>query len=518
MSSLSRQTQVAAPSTQCPPEQGHAGPGSHEHGPTSAQSVGPAAGAGHGNAAAAQGVGLTGNQPAAGDQGQIQKSQLLSTPFYGPMDLAHAISPGSGVGIGGFQASYIPAVSLLIIRVTGKVQFKNAISGAHPSFTTEHSDLNNLVTFMNALPAATAAQVLPFFQWSATDKADKLTQFNARLREASSIWQGTGMHFEVNDPAWTDVTASPVFSLEVGEEGTAGAGDHLQVSIYKEPTAAEKAQIDALLIAAGQAAMNPNIQGIRANAGTNVGSNAPGATGSATDENALQNEMSLSSSDLEATNDPNERGGNNMLKKTILFGHDDDTLTGAQITDIQGWIVRYNDGDSIAANNRITLRGFASAAGDPAHNRQLTDKRISSVQTAITGAGVAAGRITRENRGDAEARTPAVGADAAAQANERRVEIRIGSGERQNTVAHEFGHVFGLSDEYTEGSRTPGQQAWHNPTAVAAGVTGGAPVEESDNIISVGNTVRPQHYSTFAWALNQLTASKLGGRLWHVKE
>jgi len=30
--------------------------------------------------------------------------------------------------------------------------------------------------------------------------------------------------------------------------------------------------------------------------------------------------------------------------------------------------------------------------------------------------------------------------------------------------------------------------------------------------------VRPQHYSTFARALNQLTAGKLGGRLWHVKE
>lgn len=134
------------------------------------------------------------------------------------------------------------------------------------------------------------------------------------------------------------------------------------------------------------------------------------------------------------------------------------------------------------------------------------------------GAGVSAARITTDNRGDAEAETEAVGRDAASQDNERRVEIRTGSGERQNTVAHEFGHVFGLSDEYTEGSRAPGQLAWHDSTASAAGVTGGARIEESDNIISVGNTVRPQHYSTFAWALNQLTAANLGARAWHVIE
>ena len=33
----------------------------------------------------------------------------------------------------------------------------------------------------------------------------------------------------------------------------------------------------------------------------------------------------------------------------------------------------------------------------------------------------------------------------------------------------------------------------------------------------VGNQFRPQHYSTFAWSLNQLTTGKLGGRQWHVK-
>jgi outer membrane protein OmpA-like peptidoglycan-associated protein len=484
------------------------------------QSVGPTTGtssATHGNAAAVAGAGLGG--PTCTPGSDPEKDAFLATPIYGPSDVAHAVSVGSGTGVGGFETMYIPAASWMMIRVTGNVQFKNAMIGSHPSLTTEHSDLSNLVTFVNSLPAATAAQVLPYFQWDDTQKQEKLALFNTRLSETANIWQSGGMHFEVNDPAWCDVRAEPMFSLEVGEEGTAGAGEHLQVSIYKEPTAAEKAEIDAILAAASATAMPANMQmGIRANAGTNVGSNAPGAPGNPTDENPLQNEMSLSSSDLDATNDPNERGGSNFLKKSIMFDNNVDRLTSAQSSEIQVWIVQFNNGDTVAANNAITLRGFASAVGSADYNNALTDRRIASVQAAITGAGVSVGRITADNKGDTDAETDKVGADDAAQSNERRVEIRIGSGERQNTVAHEFGHVFGLSDEYTEGSRAAGQAAWHDPTARAAGVTAGAQIEQSDNIISVGNTVRPQHYSTFAFALNQITASKLGSRVWHVKD
>ena len=111
-----------------------------------------------------------------------------------------------------------------------------------------------------------------------------------------------------------------------------------------------------------------------------------------------------------------------------------------------------------------------------------------------------------------------MGSDQDAQANERRVEILIGSGERQNTLAHEFGHVFGLTDEYVAGSRSAGDESWQHQRSIEAGVAHGAHAEDNDNIISVGNEVRPQHYSTFAWALNQLTESTRGDRMWHVKE
>jgi outer membrane protein OmpA-like peptidoglycan-associated protein len=494
-----------------------------EPAPSTHQAAGPAVGPGVAGRAPGAAAGAAASPPGVAAQcspgaPDAEKAAFLAQPVYGPQDLAHAISVGSGTGIGGFEATYIPGAAMLLIRVTGKVQFRDAVQGSPGSFTTQHSDLSNLVTWLNSLPPATATQVLPFFQWTDQSKQESLARFNARLAEATSIWQGAGLSFQVNDPAWCDVTARPLFALQVGAEGTAAAGEHLQVTIYKEPTAEERARLDALLARNRTAVPNGTGVGIRANAGSNLNSNAPGATGNATDENALQNEMSLSSSDLTTTDDPRERGGDHNLKRSILFRHGEHALTGTQATDLQSWITQFADGDTIAQNNAITLRGFASARGSADFNRDLVDRRIASVRTAIVGAGVAAARISTDNRGDAEAESAEVGRDAAAQANERRVEVRIGSGQRQNTVAHEFGHVFGLSDEYTEGSNTPGQTAWHDPTATAAGVQGGAQHEQNDNIISQGNTVRPQHYATFAWALNQLTAARLGTRVWHVRQ
>jgi hypothetical protein len=86
----------------------------------------------------------------------------------------------------------------------------------------------------------------------------------------------------------------------------------------------------------------------------------------------------------------------------------------------------------------------------------------------------------------------------------RKVSVVIGSGEVQNTIAHEFGHVFGLDDEYVEGSRSVGRNVDHNQMSRRAG-GGRAQAENSDNIMSEGNEVRAQHYSTFVFALNQLT-------------
>ena len=87
----------------------------------------------------------------------------------------------------------------------------------------------------------------------------------------------------------------------------------------------------------------------------------------------------------------------------------------------------------------------------------------------------------------------------------------VGSGELQNTVAHEFGHVFGLKDEYVSvGTSFSGSGTAAGTTVAHSGMSekiGGnkAVSESSDNMMSMGNRVQKQHYATFGWALKELT-------------
>jgi hypothetical protein len=94
----------------------------------------------------------------------------------------------------------------------------------------------------------------------------------------------------------------------------------------------------------------------------------------------------------------------------------------------------------------------------------------------------------------------------------RRVEIVVGKGDLQNTVSHEFGHVFGLLDEYVTDASSP--QGTGTPAGTVVGHSGlseniGAgrvQAERSANMMSLGNEVRAQHYGPFGWALGQLTS------------
>lgn len=481
---------------------------------------------------------------------------------YGPRSVVPPLD-GTTAGYGGFEAQYIPASNTLNIKVRGKIQFIDALTGTGVGISAAADDYVAIANLIKTMPADAQAELLAYFQWNPAAKAAGLAQFRTQLAGAVNIWQNTGMYFQVNETCWEDVKAYPKFSLEVTEEGTAtyntttdAAGgttvdptsDHLQVKIFKSPTPKEQdavnARIDQLEKERKMCLIRPNtelrayVDGDRGNA------NSYGNT------DAHDNDMNLSSNDLNNMPD-GERGGNNMLRLSVNFAKDSAVVSAQDVGRINAFLEDFKQsGDTNAENNAINLVGFASAEGSTTYNTALVDRRLQSVRAIVNGFGIKAGqdsketaaqavgneisgniddigdidnidnlagesverdvtgRINTDNRSDLEAETLA-NAD---QPNERRVEIRIGSGEKQNTLAHEFGHIFGLADEYTEGDRGAGQNAGHDQMAKNAGVSTGARTENSDNIISMGNTVRPQHYAPFANALNQLTS-----KTWHVK-
>ncbi len=486
-----------------------------------------------------------------------KRAFLAST--YGPRSVVPPLDGGTA-GYGGFEAQYIPSSNTLNITVRGKIQFIDALTGTGMGISSAASDYAAIANIIRTVPPDAQAELLAYFQWSATAKTTALAQFRRQLAQAIDIWQNTGMFFQVNETCWDDVKAYPKFSLEVTEEGTATydttttagtttvnpTSDHLQVKIFKSPTDAERGAINAKIQELEQqgkipcfANNSPNMElrayvdGDRANAGS---------YGNA---DAHDNDMYLSSNDLDNMRS-DERGGNNMLRYTIYFDRDSAVVTSSYTSGISQFLERFKtSGDSNGENNAINLIGFASAEGSTDYNTALVDRRIQAVRSIVDGFGVRVGQETKENVHDAvdgllgdgladiiggaagdRAERDVTGrvrtdnrSDDEAEANtafdpagERRVELRIGSGERQNTLAHEFGHIFGLADEYTEGDRGAGKEARHSQMARDAGVNTGAQTENSDNIISMGNTVRPQHYAPFANALNQLT-----GKTWHVK-
>jgi len=87
-------------------------------------------------------------------------------------------------------------------------------------------------------------------------------------------------------------------------------------------------------------------------------------------------------------------------------------------------------------------------------------------------------------------------------------------GQAQTVAVHEFGHAFGLDDEYgaefgagrpAAGTPVDHDAATKKMTDASGTALPGAVVENNNNIMSVGGEVRAQHYSTFHEALRAVT-------------
>jgi outer membrane protein OmpA-like peptidoglycan-associated protein len=182
-------------------------------------------------------------------------------------------------------------------------------------------------------------------------------------------------------------------------------------------------------------------------------------------------------------------------------------------------------GDTLGAGDippfPVTLTGHASTTEKPGEEQALSEERALAVSNAILAGGPPHRQPTATGVGSAGATDEMMW---------QRTDISVGDFQsEQRTVAHEFGHIIGLDDEYPTGDPVQPADPTKPPVPTARPV-GAAPdhaklvqdlmpgqkpvmAHHSDNIMSNGELVRPHHYVTFLEALTLMT----GQKSWDVK-
>lgn len=414
------------------------------------------------------------------DQAEARRLKaFIAHGLFGPRDL---VPP---TNIGGFAASYEPASKVLTIQVRTGINFRNGLTLAPGTgvITSNHTDLNQAAIDGNSAKSDSRAAFVADFTWTRAQETAFIANLKARIEGAWSSG-ASGLSFTCTRPGWESLTSTAHVDVDV-HRGAATGTDHLESTVYKVPDS-------------GQYRVNSAVDG---------NSDDPNT---AFDNNPHNNGVKMSSTDVAPT--PITKNG--LLRRSVTFARGSAVLddTGKDI--VRKFTVDFQDAKS-DLTNPVTLEGHASSSssgGLDDYNRALAQRRIDAVKAELGSAGFTGlnDRVTVDNQGE-------TGADEVPEWD--RVDLICGSGEGQTRAVHEFGHVFGLLDEYAThnqgtitGSGNPtGTVVGHDAMAHAIGA-GGAVAENNDGVMSLGNAVRPQHYATFGWALMELT----GVNQWQV--
>ena len=379
------------------------------------------------------------------------------------------VSAGFG---GGFDAIYDPAADKLKIVVRAIVIFKDGLDAAGTPLPK--SGLDDVVKDLAASgPKRTA--FLDLFKWDPSEHAPWMTKSAASVKKA---WSGKH-EFHVGDPQWEWIGASVEVDVQTkaatdeSERGDA----HLAMTVVKVPS-----QIPDL--ATGKPKGAPR-----------VAANAPFGTSAGNDQS-----MIVGSNDNEANK--------NFLRTEVLFENNSSDLTGDAAGAIATFAGRFKGTateDPEARGAKITVVAHASKSGSAEHNQKLSEKRAAAVVKALKDEGMnrVESRATSESKGESEA--------TGEEAKDRRAVIAADGGVGFNTLDHEFGHSFGLTDEYSGlgSGRAPGDALPQAPAmpkvkdANGAVIPGGTKSENNDSIMSVGDKVEAQHYGPFLQGLQQ---------------
>ncbi|MCA9922386.1 MAG: OmpA family protein [Anaerolineales bacterium] len=211
-----------------------------------------------------------------------------------------------------------------------------------------------------------------------------------------------------------------------------------------------------------------------------------------------------------------------FIRQVGDFEFDDDTIKGDlpdQVKEIDE-LLKENQSSPLANKIewRLVMVGTASSEGKKAYNKRLGKRRAQSVKDAITTDLSWIKEVKVDSSGERGTTT---------DARFRMVIVTLrsmGSHEAlQNVAAHEFGHMIGLGDEYTDIDpkedmrRFPGDEPDHYEEvekAISVEAANETLTVDSDSIMSAGNLVKPAHYIHFLQAIRDLT----GNPKWQIEK
>jgi outer membrane protein OmpA-like peptidoglycan-associated protein len=385
----------------------------------------------------------------------------------GPRDIV----PPSGLG--GFEATFQrnngPGTLRIVQRVA--LAFKDLLVDQggtivpHPDLTDATDALRALATHINGLPEPQRSQALAAYQWSDAQRDAWQAQVEPQIE---GLW-GHQHDFFLNQRGWEWIGADTEVDLQL-RRGAKQDSDHMELETFQTPDNESLRTFD----------MSHHV-----------------ASGSETD--ARDQRMRLARTSL----GPKEY---DLLHNEILFGFDSATLDAAATRKLDSFIATFDGDVSDPAHQeiRIDLVGHASAAGEPDYNLRLSQRRMDAVAAYLRAHGF--------HNVDTRVVPAARGEEGADQTNDRnprdqRVDMDVDGGGRMVTASHEWGHAFGLDDEYGGNIGDPtGHDAQTQAMTDATGAhLPGSITEHNGGIMSYGNEVRAQHYSSFHHALETIT-------------
>jgi outer membrane protein OmpA-like peptidoglycan-associated protein len=415
-------------------------------------------------------------------------NEFVEHGIYGPLT-----SLGAG-SIGGFDVTYEPENGIERIKIKGGVQFQDGLTVQGNQVVPYNADLQFVADSANNLHGERRAAFIAHYQWTAEQRATFVNDLIAVVR---NTWNSSasGLHFFVNKPGWDGVTADVVIDTQLramAEGDSRERDDHLIIDAVREPPGTP--QIEAELSQVSDVNL---------------------ALFGRDPETAYDQDMLLSSLDvLPRADDP--------LRDKVYFEHNSTELTTSAKEQLDTWVSIFQGAVGAATHAaakppHVTLIGHTSASGSYESNFAISQQRARAVRDYIISQGFvnADTRITAIGLGENLANQNADDAD---HEEERRVDLVVDSGSTQIVATHEFGHAFGLADEYAEisgvgqigtGGRTGTETAHHEMASEMTDEIGrelpGSVHENTDSIMSMGNVVRPQHYATFHDALKRVT-------------